>query len=195
MDREEAARLVEQYSPAVYRLAYARTGSREDADDITQETFLRLVRAAPAFRDGEHCKAWLLRVAANCAGDLHRSPWHRRRVPLEEAGECGMVILPCSMKTLAGIAAGYSDNLELRAADVTLKEGRKLVLGVRETPLSRIHLRNMLTLAEMGAVILPPMLTYYSGPQTVEDMTRHIVGKVLDQFGVDAPGFRRWGGG
>ena len=85
MDREEAARLVEQYSPAVYRLAYAQTGSREDAEDITQETFLRLVRAAPAFRDGEHCKAWLLRVAANCAGDLHRSPgagvrcrWRRR---------------------------------------------------------------------------------------------------------------------
>ena len=103
--------------------------------------------------------------------------------------------MPCSMKTLAGIASGYSDNLELRAADVTLKEGRKLVLCVRETPLSRIHLRNMLTLAEMGAVILPPMMTYYSGPQTVQDMTRHVVGKVLDQFGVDAPGFRRWKGG
>jgi len=107
----------------------------------------------------------------------------------------GMVIMPCSMKTLAGIASGYSDNLELRAADVTLKEGRKLVLCVRETPLSRIHLRNMLTLSEMGAVILPPMMTYYSGPQTVQDMTRHVVGKVLDQFGVDAPGFRRWKGG
>lgn len=87
MDREEASRLVERYSTAVYRLAYARTGSKEDAEDITQETFLRLVRAAPAFRDGEHCKAWLLRVAANCAGDLHRAPWHRRRVPLEEAGQ------------------------------------------------------------------------------------------------------------
>lgn len=85
MDREEAARLVEQYSMAVYRLAYARTGNREDAEDITQETFLRLVRTAPAFRDGEHCKAWLLRVAANCAVDLHRSPWRRRSVPLEEA--------------------------------------------------------------------------------------------------------------
>lgn len=85
MDREEAARLVEQYSTAVYRLAYARTGNREDAEDITQETFLRLVRTAPAFRDGEHCKAWLLRVAANCAVDLHRSPWRRRSVPLEEA--------------------------------------------------------------------------------------------------------------
>ena len=85
MDREEAARLVEQYSMAVYRLAYARTGNREDAEDITQETFLRLVRTAPAFRDGEHCKAWLLRVAANCAVDLHRSPWRRRSVSLEEA--------------------------------------------------------------------------------------------------------------
>ncbi len=87
MDREEAARLVERYSTAVYRLAYARTGSKEDAEDITQETFLRLVWAAPVFRDGEHCKAWLLRVAANCAGDLHRSSWRRRSVPLEEAGQ------------------------------------------------------------------------------------------------------------
>lgn len=87
MDREEAARLVERYGTMVYRLAYARTGSREDAEDITQETFLKLVRAAPAFREEEHCKAWLLRVAANCAEDLHRSPWRRRVVPLEEAGE------------------------------------------------------------------------------------------------------------
>ena len=105
-----------------------------------------------------------------------------------------MIIMPCSMKTLAGIACGYSDNLELRAADVTLKEGRKLVLAVRETPFSRIHLRNMLTLSEMGAVILPPMLTFYSGPQTVDDMVRHVVGKALDQFGADCPGFRRWKG-
>ena len=87
MDREEAAHLVERYGTMVYRLAYARTGSREDAEDITQETFLRLVRAAPDFREEEHCKAWLLRVVANCAGDLHRSPWRRRVVPLEEAGE------------------------------------------------------------------------------------------------------------
>ena len=69
------------------------------------------------------------------------------------------------------------------------------MLAVRETPLSRIHLRNMLALAEMGAVILPPMMTFYSGPQTVDDMVRHMVGKVLDQFGVDCPGFRRWKGG
>ena len=104
----------------------------------------------------------------------------------------GMVIIPCSMKTLAGIACGYSDNLLLRAADVTLKERRKLVLVTRETPLSQIHLRNMLSLTQTGAVILPPMLTYYNNPQTIEDMTRHIVGKVMAEFGLEHPKFHRW---
>ncbi len=85
MQREEAERLVEQYGPAVYRLAYARTGSREDAEDVTQETFLRLVRAAPEFQDGEHEKAWLLKVAAHCAADLYRSPWRKRDLPMEAA--------------------------------------------------------------------------------------------------------------
>jgi len=85
MERKEAERLVLRYGQTVYRLAYARTGSREDAEDITQETFLRLVRAAPKFRDEEHCRAWLLRVAANCAGDLFRAPWRKRDRPLEEA--------------------------------------------------------------------------------------------------------------
>lgn len=106
----------------------------------------------------------------------------------------GMVIAPCSMKTVAGIASGYSDNLLLRAADVCLKERRKLVLCARESPLSPIHLRNLYELSRMGAVILPPMLTYYQRPESVEDMTRHIVGKLLDQFGLDCPGFRRWEG-
>ena len=85
MDREEAERLVREHGQAVYRLAYTRTGSREDAEDITQETFLRLVRASPPFRDQDHCRAWLLRVAANCAGDLFRAPWRKRDRPLEEA--------------------------------------------------------------------------------------------------------------
>ena len=87
MEQEEARRLVEAHGQAVYRLAYARTGSRADAEDITQETFLRLVAAAPDFRDEGHCRAWLLRVALNCTADLHRSAWRRRRVPLEEAAE------------------------------------------------------------------------------------------------------------
>lgn len=106
----------------------------------------------------------------------------------------GMIVAPCSMKTVAGIASGYSDNLMLRAADVCLKERRKLVLCARESPLSTIHLRNLYDLSRMGTVILPPMLTYYQKPEQVEEMTRHIVGKLLDQFGLDSPGFCRWEG-
>ncbi len=108
---------------------------------------------------------------------------------------CGMVIVPCSMKTVAGIHSGYSDNLLLRAADVTLKERRRLVLVTRECPLNSIHLRNMYELSRMGAEILPPMLTYYNHPKTVEDCTRHIVGKILDCFGIEGEGFNRWDGG
>lgn len=106
----------------------------------------------------------------------------------------GMAVVPCSMKTLAGICHGYAENLLLRAADVTLKERRKLVLVARETPLSLLHLRNMVQLAEMGAVILPPVLTYYHRPHSVRDMSAHIVGKIMNEFRLEAPGFRRWCG-
>lgn len=106
----------------------------------------------------------------------------------------GMVVVPCSMKTVAGIHSGYSDNLLLRAADVTLKEGRKLVLVAREGPLSTIHLRNLYELSQMGAVILPPMLSCYSHPRTVEDVMAQIVGRILDQFDVESPELRRWEG-
>ncbi|MGM9662093.1 MAG: UbiX family flavin prenyltransferase [Oscillospiraceae bacterium] len=106
----------------------------------------------------------------------------------------GMVVAPCSMKTAAGIHSGYSDNLLLRAADVTLKERRRLVLVAREAPFSTIHLRNLYELSQMGAVILPPVLSYYQKPETVEELTEHVVGKVLDQLGLDAPGYRRWEG-
>lgn len=104
----------------------------------------------------------------------------------------GMIIAPCSMKTIAGIAAGYSDNLVLRAADVTMKERRPLVLIARESPLNQIHLRNMMTLAQAGAIIMPPMLTYYNQPKTIQDMTDHIAGKALDVFGLDPHNFNRW---
>lgn len=103
-----------------------------------------------------------------------------------------MVVVPCSMKTLAGIAHGYSDNLLLRAADVNIKERRKLVLVARETPLSRLHLKNMLTATEYGAVIMPPMLTYYNRPESIEDMETHIVGKILHEFGIEATHYKRW---
>jgi 4-hydroxy-3-polyprenylbenzoate decarboxylase len=104
----------------------------------------------------------------------------------------GMIIVPCSMKTVAGIACGYSDNLLLRAADVTIKENRRLVLATRECPLSAIHLRNMLTLAELGVLIMPPMVAYYHTPVSIEDMNRHIIGKILEKFGIEVPGFSRW---
>ncbi len=106
----------------------------------------------------------------------------------------GMVVIPCSMKTLAGIRTGYAEGLVARAADVTLKERRRLVLVARETPLSEIHLENMLALTKMGAVILPPMPAFYNHPSTVEDIVEHVVSRVLDQLGLPAPKARRWNG-
>ena len=107
----------------------------------------------------------------------------------------GMLVVPCSMKTVAGIAHGFSDNLLLRAADVMLKEGRPLVLMPRETPLSIIHRRNLLAAAEAGAAIVPPMVTHYHGPTSIADMNRHLLGKALGRMGIDLPGMRRWGEG
>jgi len=106
----------------------------------------------------------------------------------------GMIVAPCSMKTLAAIRAGYGDTLICRAADVVLKERRKLVLLARESPFSEIHLENMLALARMGAVVFPPVPAFYNRPRTIEDMVRHIVGRLLDQFGLDMPGLQRWAG-
>ncbi len=105
----------------------------------------------------------------------------------------GMVIAPCSMNTLAAVAHGITGKLIARAADVTLKEGRKLVLVPRETPLHSVHLRNMLTLSEMGAGIVPPMPAFYNHPETVDDIVRHIVARVLDQLQIDNELTVRWG--
>jgi len=106
----------------------------------------------------------------------------------------GMVIIPCSMSTLAGVAAGLGSNLILRAADVTLKENRKLILVPRETPLGTIALENMLRASRAGACILPAMPAFYHGAGKVGDMVDFVVGKVLDQFGVEHSLFPRWGG-
>lgn len=105
----------------------------------------------------------------------------------------GMVVIPCSMKTLAGIASGYAANLIMRAADVTLKEGRKLILVPRETPLNAIHIENMLKLARTGAIIMPPMPAFYYRPQSIEELVDHLVGRILDQFGLEHNLVRRWG--
>lgn len=105
----------------------------------------------------------------------------------------GMAVVPCSMKTVAGIVSGYSDNLLLRAADVCLKERRRLVLCARESPLSTVHLRNLYEASQLGAVIVPPMLTYYHGPESVEDMTHRTAQRLLEQFGLSGEGFE-WAG-
>ena len=106
----------------------------------------------------------------------------------------GMVIAPCSMRTLAAIAHGLGDNLVHRAADVVLKERRKLVLLVRESPFSEIHLENMLKLARMGVVILPPVPAFYNSPQNLDDMINHIVMRVIDQFDIHLDVMNRWDG-
>jgi 4-hydroxy-3-polyprenylbenzoate decarboxylase/2,5-furandicarboxylate decarboxylase 2 len=107
----------------------------------------------------------------------------------------GMVIAPCSMRTLAAIAHGLGDNLVTRAADVVLKERRRLVLLARETPLNLAHLRNMVAVTEMGAIVCPPVPAFYSRPKTIEELVDHTVGRVLDLYGIEHRGFvKRWSG-
>lgn len=105
----------------------------------------------------------------------------------------GMIVAPCSMKTLSAIANGYDDTLVARAAGVTIKESRKLILMVRETPLSAIHLENMLKLSRLGIIILPPVTEFYTKPKTIDDIVNHGVGKCLDQFDIEHNLYPRWG--
>jgi 4-hydroxy-3-polyprenylbenzoate decarboxylase len=106
----------------------------------------------------------------------------------------GMIIAPCSAKSLGAIASGYGDSLIHRAADVILKERRRLVMVLREMPLSDIHIENMLKLSRMGVVMMPPVPAFYNHPQSVDDIVDHTVGRILDQFGIEMPGAQRWTG-
>ena len=106
----------------------------------------------------------------------------------------GMIIIPCSMKTLAGVATGYTSNLLLRAADVCLKEERKVVLVPREMPLNQIHLKNLKVAATAGCTIIPPVLTFYNSAETLQAQIEHVIGKILMQFGIDYKKFNAWQG-
>ena len=105
----------------------------------------------------------------------------------------GMIVIPCSMKTLSSIANGYDETLVARSAGVTLKESRKLILVIRETPLTAINLENMLKLARLGVVILPPVPGFYTKPKTIDQIVNHTVGKCLDQLNIEHDLFKRWG--
>lgn len=107
----------------------------------------------------------------------------------------GMVIAPCSIRSMSEIASGVTSTLLTRAADVTLKERRRLVLMLRETPLHTGHLRNLVALSEMGTVVAPPVPAFYANPQSVDDVVDHSVGRVLDLFGIESGKVRRWGEG
>ena len=130
----------------------------------------------------------------------YHADWHYH--PIQDIGAiiasgsyntAGMVIMPCSMGTLASVAHGLSDNLMERAADVMLKEGRKLIIVPRETPLHAVHLNNMLTLAQMGVRIIPAMPAFYHKPQNLDAIIAFMVGKVLDNMGISHELYRRWG--
>ena len=137
---------------------------------------------------------WTVREVAAMADFSHSPADQAATISSGSFQTDGMIVIPCSMKTLAGIRAGYADGLVGRAADVVLKEGRKLVLVPREMPLSTIHLENMLALSRMGVAMVPPMPAYYNHPQTIDDVTHHVVTRVLDQFGLEHRQARRWGG-
>ncbi|QRV31400.1 UbiX family flavin prenyltransferase [Streptomyces californicus] len=162
------------------------------AADPAVETHLVLSRWARATIELETGRT--ARDVAELADVVHNSENQGAAISSGSFRTDGMVVVPCSMKTLAGIRTGYAEGLVSRAADVVLKENRPLVLVPRETPLSHIHLENMLALARMGVRIVPPMPAFYNHPRTTDDIVDHIVARILDQFDIEVPSARRWSG-
>lgn len=163
-------------SKAVYMVWQAELGIRMPPEPVQQEQFWRN-QAGVEFGGKLTCHPWG-DVGANIASGSFRT--------------FGMLVIPCSMSTVGKLAAGLSSDLLERAADVQLKEGRKLVIVPRETPFSLIHLRNLTTLAEAGARIVPAIPAWYNQPQTIEDLVDFVVARALDQFEIDCVPVERW---
>ena len=147
-----------------------------------------------ARRTIEHETSYTLKQVCALATVYHNSTNMAAEISSGSFITDGMVVIPCSMRTLGCIANGYGEHLVHRAADVVLKERRRLVLVARESPLSELHLENMLKLARMGVTIIPPMPAFYNHPKTINDIVDHIVARVLDQFGISASFAKRWDG-
>lgn len=145
---------------------------------------------------GQQEQFWRQQAGVETAGKLVCHPWGDVGANIASGSfrTLGMIVMPCSMSTVAKLAAGLSSDLLERAADVQLKEGRKLVLVPRETPFSLIHLRNLTALAEAGARIVPAIPAWYHHPQTIEDLVDFVVARALDQLGIDCVPIDRWQG-
>ncbi|MER6077371.1 non-oxidative hydroxyarylic acid decarboxylases subunit B [Streptomyces sp. NPDC001833] len=165
---------------------------QELRDQPEVETHLVMSRWARATIELE--TDWTAREVARLADVVHGPDDQAASISSGSFRTDGMVVTPCSAKTLAAVRAGYGSDLIARAADVVLKEQRRLVLVARETPLSTIHLENMLALSRMGVTILPPMPAFYNKPASVDDVVDHIVARVMDQFGLDSEHAVRWQG-
>lgn len=165
-------------SKSTYMVWQSEQNIRMPVDPVQQELFWR--QQAGVETEGQlHCHPWG-DVGANIASGSFRT--------------LGMLVIPCSMSTVAKLAAGLSSDLLERSADVQLKEGRKLVIVPRETPFSLIHLRNLTTLAEAGARIVPAIPAWYHNPQTIEDLVDFVVARTLDQLDIDCIPIQRWQG-
>lgn len=160
--------------------------------DADVETHLVLSKWAQ--RTVEHETGWTLARVKEMCSEYHPPGDMAATISSGSFLTEGMVIIPCSMRTLASVAHGIGDHLIHRAADVILKERRRLVVVARETPLSEVHLENMLKLARMGATILPPMPAFYNRPSGIEDIVDHVVARVLDQLGIETSFGKRWNG-
>jgi 4-hydroxy-3-polyprenylbenzoate decarboxylase len=165
-------------SKSTYMVWQSEQNTRMPIEPVQQEQFWRQ-QAGVETKGKLHCHPWG-DVGANIASGSYRT--------------LGMVVIPCSMSTVAKLACGLSSDLLERSADVQLKEGRKLVIVPRETPFSLIHLRNLTTLAEAGARIVPAIPAWYHNPQTIEDLVDFVVARTLDQLDIDCIPIQRWQG-